>query len=332
MSSREHFIPRIITADTVLATISATAAVTVAANLWLGAKHELPTVPVQGSAHRDRETVQIPIQASERYARRFANDPEAGVTVDPGAPTQLIDINNRLRAEGFTGISVTERGRSSDDDDTTNAQGVRTGGFDVYSPKNVALADKREIDYKKRLREYGFNVPITSEPPEEDHLSPEAIQRMDEQSRKDGYASTAYWEDVYDGLNTGTLSPESVALLDEVIGSQREVTGTISGYKDTITHEQTEIPVGLFIPIPIFRFRRLQEYTQSAGPTITADSFPRINESSPHQWYANRPYKMKEPHPQGQGPEQIKRHHSRTHGGDKGYPTNERFKGSRRGN
>ncbi|MCC7288912.1 hypothetical protein IT414_00745 [bacterium] len=243
-------------------------------------KIELPEVSWQYDEHGQRtvtEEHQRAVEgahsmvAREVWAREFAQDPAAGELIDPSDVARITNEITMLRKSGFTVRSMDIRGYASDEDDTVDADGVRTAGLQVENPKNPELGDKRatvlEVLLAEKLGQRGETLPpITELPSVEDLLTDDEVAQIDTYTERFGYESPTTMIEQFN-RDPASTPPEVVDYLNQVLRSERKVEITIYydkmvSTKETHTEPYTihhqgrekrvitvEIPLFLLIPV-----------------------------------------------------------------------------------
>ena len=290
----------------------------------------------------------------EIYARLFSDDPEAGKLVDPQA---VIEEYNKLDNLFKAGYKTDQPGRnvgvSSDDDDKTAINGIRTGGIGVDSEKNVKLGDVRGTVFKKMFdkvfEEHGMTPPEMNVYGAEAVLGKEAtadgqpIMNLDTKAIK---ADVNFMQKIakQNGISMGDLLDRLNGIVDEpppasekldsvfkrLFIDKREVIITFKLSKEdnnvvTIVHK-THLPGAWFAPIG--------DLTEVYAPKKPkkGNNTPFKSDIKAQQGYGRIMAHDKRPRPHNEGDRQRKTHNSRNRGGSTGRPTNTKFKGSRRGN
>ena len=228
--------------------------------------------------------------ADEVWARQFAGDPEAGKLT---GPEQLERVGQRikdLQGEGYQITAIRLEGHASDEDDTVDANGQRTGGLRKPSAKNRQLAAKRAHEFKPQLEAYLEEQQIKGVPeasfvtPVEDMLSRQEKRQVGEMAAKLGYDRPV---NLIEDYNRGQDLPAEVSeALDGILAKERKVEVIIESVKpgeavaaDEDKHldpgdevpgaeqnqpgREDKIPlyIPLLFPVPIFS-RRKQSATQ----------------------------------------------------------------------
>lgn len=241
---------------------------------------------VTGQAASTQE-VEMPFttidKLSERWARQFANDPHAGELLDESETTrvatgikELLDTNDDCRIDA---IELT--GQASDDDDSTNENGVRTAGLGELDAdgENVELAEERSTVFEEKLRAelaaLGVDtsqLPIVQMPGVEDLMSTDEISQVDAFVQQFGYSSRAKLIEQYN-RTPDRVPPAAAEFLDQALKSERTVTVAIKGtcidqvqttvktteFVETVQRKEVQkeieisIPWFMIIPVPVPR-------------------------------------------------------------------------------
>jgi hypothetical protein len=244
------------------------------------------------------EILTMPFQSAEKvgeqWARRFADDPKAGELLQESETAriatgikELLDTNDDCKID-----SIELTGQSSDDDDSTNEQGVRTAGLGELDTdgENIELAEKRSSVFEEKLRSelaaQGVDVdqlPFVQMPGVEDLMTEAELGQVDELVEQFGYSSRTKLIEQYN-RDPDSVPPSAVEFLDQTLKSERTVTITVKGTcaeQIQLTTETTEyververkevqketeitIPWFMIIPVPVPRRRK-----EEADNTVT---------------------------------------------------------------
>lgn len=199
--------------------------------------------------------------ALEQYARGFADDPEAGKLTTP--QESLAEIRDDIRAHRADGWKVAElvaQTVTSDDDDTRNDAGMRTGGLGVKSDDNKALGNKRTADgialIQDDLAAHSEEVPpITTLEPIEQLFTQEEIAEAERLARDYGYTDAKPGDPVNINLavtamlqhyNLNGQTPEEInGFLHKMLVQNRRMDVTIKYQRTAIGDAQGNLHTGL---------------------------------------------------------------------------------------
>jgi hypothetical protein len=323
-------------------TAAASVGATLALNGLLGVTQETPTTEPSCTTVITVHNRTDSYYTYERFARNFAQDPQAGVVVSADQIRDVVDAVKKAQARGEQVTEVKDTGSSSAEDDAVDANGTRIGGFDTPSIKNKELANKRAKTHavlvKQEAQATGTKLPaITFGEPIEGSLDPDMIKRLDAIAGANGFKSSAQLVDVYNGLLPGKLKSTVTVKLDNGTGVhdfkmdtaetlratlvlQRYVRTDITSEVVTETEDCQETPVSVPVVVPVFK-AYLQD-VPTTGPVPARPVYAPLETTVNPRWTPNKPVRINQPHPQGQGPQQIKAHIARTHGGDRGLKRN----------
>lgn len=272
------------------------------------------------------EDVAMPFQTAdsvgEQWARRFAEDPQAGELLEESETTrvaagikELITDNNDCKIE-----TIELTGRASDDDDSVNEQGARTGGLGHPDAegKNVELAEERSSVFEEKLRteleSQGVatdQLPFVQMPGAEDILTADEMSQVDALVEQFGYDSRVAMIERYN-RNPDDAPPAVAAFLDGALKAERTVTVVVRGtcidemastaetteLVETIQRKEVEkdmkvtLPWFMIIPVPVPRHRKDEAETPVQPPVRPAQGRGRARNS-------HRPPTVPPPHVRG---------------------------------
>lgn len=311
------------------ASLAATIVGTLGVNGLLAATDRLPTVTVC-EPQTSTETTQITVPIPMKYARRYAQDAAAPVVAQPEQISTMVDNYLKLQRDGWRVDRIVNQGRASSDNTSTGPDGQPTGNFQDTSERNLELARAREQSAAPQIaaafREHDIQPPpMESAPPVEDKLTagPDGeLAQMDRLALMYGYPSSTAMQNIFDRIIPGTVHPETVNFLNTHFRDERRVDSTLHASREVLTVACTEVPAGIPVPIPVFDVIAAPVFAPTTGPNPNVPNYAPVETRVDPIGHGKKPIKLFEPHPQGQGPKQIKAHHSRTHGGNRGMPRN----------
>jgi hypothetical protein len=248
----------------------------------------------EGVAAEAAETEEVML---ERWARQFSADRQAGELVDPTELEKVPAAIKHLLQSGFSVDRLTIQGFASDEDDSVDQFGQRTGGLQLPNPKNVELAEKRADLYTfllaDRLQEEGMKLPQTEVlGGVEDYLSDQETSQIEALAGQFGYGTSLNMIETFN-RQPDSVPPEVEQYLNSVLYNRRKVevkiyfsralgTGEASEQTDALldTSEQSqqhdvELPLFLVIPIPLRKRRREAEPNGDSPvnqPVLTSES------------------------------------------------------------
>lgn len=241
---------------------------------------------------------QLAEKVGEQWARRFADDPQAGELLQESETTrvatgirELLTTNDDCRIDA---IELT--GQASDDDDNTNEQGVRTAGLGELDAdgENIELAEKRSSVFEEKLRAEltaqgvdAGQLPFVQMPGVEDLMTEAEIGQVDAFVEQFGYSSRATLIEQYN-RNPDSMPPATVAFFDQALKAERIVTVAIKGtcmdqvqtttevteYVERVERKEVQkeieitIPWFMIVPVPVPR-RNKDEAPEPIKPAPT---------------------------------------------------------------
>lgn len=246
------------------------------------------------------QNVEMPFQSmdsvGEQWARRFAEDPQAGELLQESETARVASgIKEMLDTNQDCQIDTIElTGRASDDDDNTNEQGVRTAGLGEPDAdgENIELAEKRSSVFEEKLRAelvaQGVDpsqLPFVQMPGVEDLMDSSEIEQVDAFVEQFGYDSRTQLVEQYN-RDPDSVPPAALEFLDQTLKSERTVTVSIKGtceeqvqstvetteYVERVERKEVqkeyEVTIPWFMIVPVPMFRRNNEQTEPTEPRI----------------------------------------------------------------
>lgn len=236
-----------------------------------------------GEAHVQPAPEQEIDYSAEMWARLFSTDEHAGELTGYDQLSKVRQLIEQRQAAGYRITGITIEGYASDEDNSVDAEGHRTGGLREPSAENRELAATRADDFRPMLRDdlAEHNVdgvpPIVTLPPVEDMVSPGEKQHIDHLAQKFGYREPVRLIEAYNRQQN--VPPEVNEYLDEVLARQRQVIVRVNSEKidqggtppqATLTGNEgdtgtsTDVidlnaPLLLFMIVPWYRRRREEE-------------------------------------------------------------------------
>jgi hypothetical protein len=269
------------------ATAVASLAATLAANGILAERGETPTVERCTPPAITREHVEFRTRVEKPYARRFELDPRVDDVQGVDPIKKIVDDVEALKASRATGITVEVTGFASDDGDTLGPDGQRDGNFGVEHPtgRNVALAAERARTYQEQqvqpaLEAEGHaDVPITYGRHTEVVLNDRQLQELTRLSLLHNIPP-AELQDRFDGIVEGPVPAGALPFLEDEFGANRRVDVTVSGIRDVVTTECTEVPVPVITPVPVFEAVMGTDFVPAVGP-VNVTNYAPVDELAP---------------------------------------------------
>jgi hypothetical protein len=259
----------------------------------------VPGSPGTATEQRSPDTeIDLP---AEVWARLFSADEHAGQLTGYDQLSKVRDTIVERQQEGYRITSITLEGHASDEDNSVDAQGRRTGGLRTPSAENRQLAETRARDFRPLLDEdlAKHNVngvpPAVIVPPVEDMVTPGEKDHITQLADKFGYRKPVRMIEAYNRQQG--VPPEVEEYLNKVLASERKVVVRIesektaqaaspategtpgSGEGKTTSTDAIEIgvPLALFVVIPWYKRRRedqLPEDQVSETPAAAAPPEP----------------------------------------------------------
>lgn len=185
------------------------------------------TVP----ATTQQETKDLIGSMEEEWARRFAEDMKAGKLINPGEIDTFAEQVKAETAGGWKIESISTFGTASAEDDTVNAEGVRTAGLQETSPeaaqKQAELGDHRRdvgtLQLAAALGERGVQVDaqqIELLPSIEDVLDDAEVGIIDGMAERGGFKNTTVMIEQWNRAPE-TVPTEVDAFLTEALAKER---------------------------------------------------------------------------------------------------------------
>ncbi len=168
------------------------------------------------------ETKTFNVANSERYARDFAQDPEAGVPTSPASPeADAADIASQLKGEHVESVIV--QGEASAEDNPA----LIDAGVTTPSLENQALAAKRAELFTPQLQaalaESGVSTPeIQQANAVEDTWTPVEVEQATVLAQEFGYQNFSEMIQFYNNAPDG-VPPDVKMFLDQTLQAHRDV-------------------------------------------------------------------------------------------------------------